>query len=88
MYRVGIESILGLTLHRGALRVNPCIPRAWKGYEATLRICGSEYRIVVENPRGVNRGVRRVEVDGVERDDGLIRVGTKDGTHHVRVVMG
>jgi len=61
-YRVGIEAILGLALDRGALRVDPCIPRSWPGYEATLRHAGSEYHVVVENPDRVNRGVRRVEV--------------------------
>ena len=35
MYRVGVEAILGLSLDRGALRVDPCIPHAWPRYELT-----------------------------------------------------
>ena len=27
MYRVGVEAILGLSLDRGALRIDPCIPQ-------------------------------------------------------------
>ena len=88
MYRVGIEAILGLTLDRGALRVNPCIPRGWGGYEATVKISGSEYRVVVENPDGVNRGVILVELDGVERTDRAIPLPPNSGAHRVRVVMG
>ena len=38
MYRVGVETLLGLNLHRGALRIDPCIPHGWKGYEMTYRI--------------------------------------------------
>jgi cyclic beta-1,2-glucan synthetase len=87
MYRVGIEGILGITLERGALRVDPCIPRAWPGFEATVRLSGSEYHVVVENPDGVNRGVRRLDIDGVERADRLIPV-ERQGVHRVRVVMG
>jgi cyclic beta-1,2-glucan synthetase len=87
MYRVGIEAILGLRLARGALRVDPCIPRRWKGFEATLRLSGTEYQVVVENPHGVNRGVTLVELDGVARDDGRIPLGG-GGIHAVRVVMG
>jgi cyclic beta-1,2-glucan synthetase len=83
MYRIGIESILGLTLDRGVLRVDPCIPRAWPGYEATLRRGGSEYHIVVENPDGVNRGVTRVEVNGVERPDRQIPSTQDAGVVHL-----
>ena len=37
MYRVGLEAILGVSLERGALRVDPCIPRAWPRYDLTYR---------------------------------------------------
>jgi cellobiose phosphorylase len=88
MYRVGIEALLGVTLHRGALRINPCIPRGWKGYEITYRSRGTELHIMVENPDGVCRGVRRVEVDGIEQPDQLIPLEESSGRHEVRVVMG
>jgi cyclic beta-1,2-glucan synthetase len=88
MYRVGVETLLGLTLHRRALRIDPCIPHAWKGYEITYRSRGAEFHIKVENPDGVCRGVRRVEVDGVEKPDKLIPLDGVSGAHSVRVVMG
>jgi cyclic beta-1,2-glucan synthetase len=88
MYRVGVEAILGVTLHRGALRIDPCIPRAWKGYEITYRTRGAEFHIRVENPDGVCRGVRRVEVDGVAQDDLLVELVGVSGIHRVRVVLG
>ncbi len=87
MYRVGIEGILGITLERGQLRIDPCIPRGWPGFEADVQHAGATFHIVVENPDGVNRGVRRVEMDGVERPGGLI-ASDSDGVHQVRVVMG
>jgi cyclic beta-1,2-glucan synthetase len=86
MYRVGLESLLGLTLSAAGLKVDPCIPRSWTGYEMTVRRESSEYRIVVENPDGVNRGVRLVEVDGIAHREATI--GLAPGVHHVRVVMG
>ena len=79
MYRVGIETILGVTLHRGALRIDPCIPSGWKNYEVTYRTATAEFRIAVENPDGVCRGVRRVEVDGVEQPDLLIPLSGASG---------
>jgi cyclic beta-1,2-glucan synthetase len=88
MYRVGVESILGLTLHRGALRLDPCIPSGWKQYEVTYRTAAAEFRIVVENPEGVCRGVRRIEVDGVECPDLLISLAGANGVHQVQVLLG
>jgi cyclic beta-1,2-glucan synthetase len=87
MYRAGIEAILGITLRGGALHIDPCIPNAWPGYEVTFKRNGAVYRIAVENPAGVNRGVQRVEVDGVDRTGRDIPFAS-DGEHSVRVVLG
>lgn len=64
MQRAGIESILGLRIEGGALRLDPCIPRSWPRFEMTLRHGASRYEIVVENPQSVQRGVAAAELDG------------------------
>jgi cyclic beta-1,2-glucan synthetase len=87
MYRVGIEGILGITWRRGALHIDPCIPKAWPGFEAVLSLEGAKYRIAVENPHGVNRGVVLVELDG-EAVNGDIAVQRDGQDHTVRVVLG
>jgi cyclic beta-1,2-glucan synthetase len=88
MYRVGIEAILGITLRGGNLRIDPCIPRTWPGYEAVFSPEGAKYRITVENPHGVNRGVARIELDGKIVTGPDIPV-LRDGTEHtVRVTLG
>jgi hypothetical protein len=46
------------------LRVGPCVPRGWPGFEVAYRHRSASYRIRVENPAGVERGVRSVTVDG------------------------
>jgi cyclic beta-1,2-glucan synthetase len=88
MYRVGIEAILGITLERGALRIDPCIPRHWPNYDARLRTQHAELQIVVENPSGVCRGVQLVEVDGVRQEAPTIALDGLTGAHTVRVVLG
>ena len=88
MYRVGMESILGITLRRGALRVDPCIPRNWPQYEVRFKAPHAEYHIVVENPGKVNRGVRRLEVDGVECPGQEVAIVNDGAVHKVRVVLG
>ena len=46
------------------LVIEPCIPRAWPGYEIDFSYHSSRYEIVVENPHGVSRGVVSAELDG------------------------
>jgi len=88
MYRLGLEAILGLRRVGPALRIEPCIPRRWPGYELTYRDGETWYHIRVENPDGVNVGVREVALDGEllsEKEIPLLEDGQR---HEVRVVMG
>jgi cyclic beta-1,2-glucan synthetase len=89
MYRAGLESILGFRRRGARLLVDPCIPRAWPGFEMVFRYHSARYDIVVENPQGVSRGVSSVEVDGVSLDGDLsIRLADDRNTHRVRIVLG
>ncbi len=90
MYRTATEGMLGINLRGAVLRLNPCIPRAWSGYEITYKHGSSRYHIAVENPHGVNRGIVRASLDereipGTPCDISL----TDDGTYHyVRITLG
>jgi cyclic beta-1,2-glucan synthetase len=88
MYRVGIESILGLVREGTALRIDPCIPREWPRYEMIFKAPRAEYHIVVENPAHVSRGVVRVELDGAEQANHLVPLAEDGAVHQVRVVLG
>ncbi len=66
MHRVGIESILGLTLDADSMRIEPCIPPEWPGFEIRFERGGTRWEIRVTNPRSVCRGVARLELDGRE----------------------
>src|SRR5262249_26493297 len=69
LYRVMLESILGFHPRGDRLRVEPCIPKAWKSFTITYRYRSATYHIRVENPHGVERGVSEVFVDGQIRDN-------------------
>jgi cyclic beta-1,2-glucan synthetase len=89
MYRAGLESLLGFRLRGTRLVVDPCIPRAWQGFEITFRYRSARYDIIVENPKGVSRGVLSVEVDGVPLGDEMsIHLADDQKTHAVRIVLG
>jgi len=89
MYRAGLESILGFRLRGERLVVDPCIPRAWHGFQMVFHYRSARYDIVVENPRGVSRGVSSVEVDGVSLENEVGIMLADDGkTRRVRIVLG
>ena len=58
LQRAGVESLLGLRFRGATLCIDPCIPKAWPRFEATLKYRTSRYAIFVENPNGVCRGDR------------------------------
>ena len=88
LFRTGVESILGLTRAGATFRVNPCIPATWSDYEIVWRVEGATYRISVENPDHVCRGVAWASMDGAAVDARKIPLANDHGVHVVRVVLG
>ena len=88
MYRLGIEAILGITCVGKALNINPCIPGNWPGFKVDFRFGITHYKISVENPKGINRGIRQVLLDGNLLPGALIPLVEDGQPHEVRVVMG
>jgi cellobiose phosphorylase len=88
MYRLGIEAILGFTRVGETLKISPCIPRNWPGFTINYRFGNSNYKIIVENPSGICRGVHQAFLDEKQLPDCLILL-TDDGLpHQVRIIMG
>ena len=55
MYRVALESVLGLRVVDGrTLEIRPCIPESWPGYRIDYRLPDGVTRcqILVDNPHG------------------------------------
>lgn len=46
------------------LKIDPCIPHTLPGFTVTRRYRGAVYHIRVENPAAVQKGVKRVTVNG------------------------
>jgi len=88
MQRAGVESILGLSLHGDAFRVDPCIPPLWPGFELRLNWRGSPWEVQVLNPQGVARGVVGLELDGQIIPPGPIGFKEDGKAHHLKVFMG
>ncbi len=89
-YRLGVEGILGIVRVPGGLRVDPCIPRAWPGFEATVRVGRKRVHVQVENAARTGRGVSALTIDGRTSPGNTVIVPRDDVEEdvHVRVVLG
>jgi cellobiose phosphorylase len=70
--------ILGIRPEHGGLRIDPCLPAAWGGFEATRRFRGSTYRIAIHKSVGVTGRMTSLLVDG-RQVDGNVVVPAPDG---------
>jgi len=80
--------ILGVQAEINGLRIDPCIPAAWEGFEVTRRFRDKTWHITVHNPEHVCHGVTKIIVDGEKFDSNLIPVDTPGEEHHIEVCLG
>lgn len=85
-YFAATRYILGIRPRFDHLEIDPCIPADWKGFSVQRVWRGVLYRIEVQNPDGVMKGVRELYVDG--KTAKRIPVYEKGSTHVITVVMG
>jgi cellobiose phosphorylase len=82
MYRLIVESVLGLRLEADKLHVQPCIPAHWPSFKMDYRYRETHYRITVSQT-GAAGGVSRLTVDGVDRHDLVIPLADDRKKHEV-----
>jgi cellobiose phosphorylase len=58
------QYILGVQPDFTGLRIDPCIPKKWKGFTVQRKFRGVTYTITVNNPRGKSKGVKSLVIDG------------------------
>ena len=80
--------ILGIKPDWEGLKINPCIPHTWDGYQVSRRFRGATYAIAIENPSHVCRGVKQVTVDGQAIEGNVLPVFADGKTHQVTVTLG
>jgi len=83
MYRLILESLLGLTLEKNKLRIAPCIPADWETFKVHYRYRETIYHITVLQPS--DGSVASVKVDGVKQHDKTILLVDDRHEHSVEV---
>ncbi|MBC7815447.1 MAG: cyclic beta 1-2 glucan synthetase, partial [Planctomycetaceae bacterium] len=87
MYRLIIESLLGLHLEVDKLRFTPCLPADWKSFKLHYRYRETFFHITVLQPEP-SRTVKRVTIDGIEQPNVIIPLSDDRQNHQVEVELG
>jgi cyclic beta-1,2-glucan synthetase len=97
MYRLGVETLLGLQLEVDQLRITPCIPAHWETYKIHYRYRETVYHITVKRiavkPKHPIRValdgavVNGTGMDGAGRPQGVIPLKDDRREHYVEVDM-
>ncbi|HET8769937.1 MAG TPA: hypothetical protein VFM71_03035, partial [Gemmatimonadaceae bacterium] len=85
MYRVGVESLVGLVKRGDTLRIEPNVPESWPEMQVEYRVGKAIYAITVHEPGRVRGAGSEVMIDGRALHDGVIPL-TDDGARHEVVV--
>ena len=81
------QYILGIQPDYDGLVINPCIPKSWNGFNITRKFRGTTFKIEIQNPNHISKGVKELWIDGIRTDGNKIPLqGKKDC--NVKVVMG
>ena len=98
MYRLTVETLLGLQLEVDQLRIAPCIPAHWESYKIHYRYRETVYHITVKRVGEKSDQVMRVMLDGEVANEagaegtkppqGMIPLVDDRREHYVEVAMG
>jgi cellobiose phosphorylase len=82
------QYLLGVRPEYDGLRVDPCIPKSWKGYKLIRKFRGATYEIEIRNKSGVSKGVSRISVNGKEYSSNVVPILPEGTTNTIRIELG
>ncbi|WP_226828931.1 GH36-type glycosyl hydrolase domain-containing protein [Acidithiobacillus ferridurans] len=87
MYRLTIETLLGLSLEVDHLRITPRVPADWKFYKVHYRYRDTLYHITVHGDSTASTRVVRITLDGAELPQDRIPLMDDRREHDVDVYL-
>ena len=70
------------------LMLDPCVPSDWKEFTVCRKYRGADYEIHVRNPKGVQKGVAAVTVDGKQISGNVLPIAAAGTKVTVEVTLG
>ncbi|MCX6168233.1 MAG: glycosyl transferase [Ignavibacteriales bacterium] len=82
------QYILGIQPQYNGLKVDPCIPKDWSGFEINRKFRGANFKIKISNPQSISKGIKKLVVNGEEIFGNVIPLATAGTENIVEVIMG
>jgi len=82
------QYILGIRPTMNGLAIDPCLPASIPGFSCERLYRGARYRITVEKPIGVSKGVKQLYLNGIAIEGNVVPLCSSNDPCDVRVVMG
>lgn len=87
-YFAATRFLLGIRPDFNHLMIDPCIPSHWQGFTAVRKWRGATYNITVQNPNGVEKGVKTVLLAGKTLEGGAVPCQPAGSVNDVTIIMG
>jgi N,N'-diacetylchitobiose phosphorylase len=87
-YYTAMQYILGIQTDYEGLRIDPCIPSAWKSFSVSRNFRGKQLNIKVQNDSSIQKGVEKIVVNGKEIKGNFIPFSDMKDENTVLVQMG
>ncbi len=87
-YYAATQYILGVQPDYNGLKIDPCIPSSWKEYQVTRKFRNKNLTITVKNDNGVQKGVRKILLNGNEIKGQFIQIDDMKENNDIIVLMG
>ena len=87
-YYTATQYILGIQPDYNGLRIDPCITSNWEEIKITRRFRNKNFNITIKNPKGVQKGVKKITINNKKVEGNLIPLDKMTEKNEVLVVMG
>jgi cellobiose phosphorylase len=81
------QYILGIRPELDGLRIDPCIPSAWKELKVSRKFRNSTYHIHFTNPAHSSKGLKEIKLDGTVIHGNLLPIFNDNKEHIVEVIL-
>jgi cellobiose phosphorylase len=82
------QYILGIQPQYNGLKVDPCIPKSWDGFEINRKFRDASYKIRISNPQHVSKGIKKLIMNGKELPGNVIPIANAGSENIIEAIMG
>ena len=87
MMIAAVEGILGIHPQYNGIEFDPCIPAEWGYLKIEKMFRGKKLRVEIINDKGSQKGVKRVELNGVELEGTVIPFDKLEEDNKIKIYM-